>query len=390
MARRSLPEIALISIGCLLILTAASTDRAWFDRHFLPSFWTPHDEIVRNGMRVRAVIAVAGAITMLLARRIGRFLARDPLYALTIPLACILALGTTELVLRRQPHGPFGPTEPHIHPDALVGWLNDVSRTGLVTHLDRRTAYVFDRNGYRVADPAAQTDFGAPTIVFTGESMMLGHHLAWASTIPAQAAALLGMRSANISVSGFATDQSYLRLRTELPRFRYPVAVVALFAPAVFDRNLDDDRPHLAPGLIWCPAVQHWRITELAMRASGYRSDDAIERGVAATRDVLAATVRLARSRGAVPLIVVPQFEPEEPRERELRRRILDEAHLPYVYVPLDPDDRVEADGHPDEDGAREIAEAIADALREALETPADGHEQAAFVSERAHPAELR
>ena len=79
------------------------------------------------------------------------------------------------------------------------------------------------------------------------------------------------------------------------------------------------------------------------------------------------ATVRLARSRGAIPLIVVPQFEPEEQQERELRRRIIEEAHLPYVYVPLDPDDRIENDGHPDADGARTIAEAIADALRPAL-----------------------
>jgi hypothetical protein len=141
---------------------------------------------------------------------------------------------------------------------------------------------------------------------------------------------------------------------------------VSLFAPSIFDRNLDDDRPHLGPGLVWLPPVRQWRLTTLARRLLGYRSEEAVERGAAATREVLRATVRLARSRGAVPLIVVPQFEPEQQQERELRRRIIEEAHLPYVYVPLDPDDRIENDGHPDADGARTIAEAIADALRPA------------------------
>jgi lysophospholipase L1-like esterase len=61
------------------------------------------------------------------------------------------------------------------------------------------------------------------------------------------------------------------------------------------------------------------------------------------------------------------QFEPEEPQERELRRRIVEESHLAYVYVLLDPDDRVENDGHPDADGARDIAKSIADALKQAL-----------------------
>jgi hypothetical protein len=247
--------------------------------------------------------------------------------------------------------------------------LFDVSRTGSITHFGRHIAYTFDRNGYRVASASDTTDFDAPTIVFTGESIMVGHQLAWPETIAAQTSAMLGLQSANISVSGFATDQSYLRLAAELPRFRHPVAVVSLFAPSIFDRNLDDDRPHLGPGLIWLPPERHWRLTSLARRYLGYRSEDAIEREVAVTREVLAATVRLARSRGAIPLIVVPQFEPEERQERELRQRILEEAHLPYIYVPLDPDDRIENDGHPDADGARTIAEAITDALRPALAT---------------------
>src|SRR5437016_1160903 len=132
----------------------------------------------------------------------------------------------------------------------------------------------FDRNGYRVASAADTTDFDAPTIVFTGESIMVGHQLAWAETIAAQTSAMLGLQSANIAVSGFATDQAYLRLATELPRFRHPVAVVSLFAPSIFDRNLDDDRPHLGPGLVWLPPAQHWRLTTIARRLIGYRSEE--------------------------------------------------------------------------------------------------------------------
>jgi hypothetical protein len=360
-----LPRLAIVCLGCVLLAAAAAANHAWFDRHILPSFWIPHEELVRSAMRIRAAMVIAGILLIAISGKLGRFLVREPLYALTIPFAIASALGATELVLRVRHPKDFPHTEPRIHRNALLGYLFSPSRTGVVTHLGHRTEYIFDRNGYRVANASAQTDFDAPTIVFNGESMMVGHHLAWADTIPAQTSAILGIPSANIAVSGFATDQSYLRLTQELPRFRHPVAVVTLFAPAIFDRNLDDDRPHLGPGLVWQPPVKHWEITSIAARASGYRSDAEIERGIAMTRDVLAATVRLARSRGAVPLIVVPQFEPEEPRERELRKRILDDAHLPYVFVLLDADDRIQYDGHPDADGAREIAEAIADALRD-------------------------
>jgi len=370
-ASRSFAEIAVACIGCALIAAAAAANQAWFDRHFLPSYWTLREEIVRTELLVRIAVAVLGAAIVLLARTVARFLPREPLYLLTIPLAVVLAVGASELVLRRgylrAPHEFSSASEPRSHLDARFGWLFDVSRTGSVTHLGRRIAYTFDRNGYRVASAAAATDFDAPTIIFTGESIMVGHKLAWAESIAAQTSAMLGLQSANIAVSGFATDQTHLRLAAELPRFRHPVAVVSLFAPSIFDRNLDDDRPHLGPGLVWLPPARHWRLTALARRLGGYRSEDAVERGVGVTREVLTATVRLAQSRGAVPLIVVPQFEPEEPQERELRRRIVEDAHLPYVYVPLDPDDRIENDGHPDADGARTIAESIAEALRPAL-----------------------
>jgi hypothetical protein len=368
--RKAFAEFAVAGIGCLLIVAAALANQDWLDRHFLPSYWTPREEIVRTELLARLAVVVAGGVIVLLGRKVARLLTREPLYLFTISLAVILAFGTSELVVRQRhrPHEFSSGTEPRSHLDARLGWLFDVSRTGSITHLGRHIAYTFDRNGYRIASAADTTDFDAPTIIFTGESMMVGHQLAWPDTIAAQTSAMLGLQSANIAVSGFATDQSYLRLAAELPRFRHPVAVVSLFAPSIFDRNLDDDRPHLGPGLVWLPPDRHWRLMALARRFLGYRSEESVERGAAVTREVLAATVRLARSRGAVPLIVVPQFEPEERQERELRRRIIEDAHLPYVYVPLDPDDRIEADGHPDADGARTIAEAITDALRPALD----------------------
>jgi hypothetical protein len=63
----------------------------------------------------------------------------------------------------------------------------------------------------------------------------------------------------------------------------------------------------------------------------------------------------------------VPQFLPEEPAERALRQRILDDSGLPVVRVELDRAWRIPGDGHPDAHAARAIATAVADRLREAL-----------------------
>ena len=162
----------------------------------------------------------------------------------------------------------------------------------------------------------------------------------------------------------YASDQAYLRLRAELPRFREPVAVVSLFTPALFDRNMDDDRPHLGPGLAWRPPAERWRLMTILRLVVRYRRAETIERGIATTREVLRATVDLARARGAAPVIVVPQFSPEGPDERALRERILVDPDLPVVRVELDERWRIPGDGHPDARAARAIATAIATRLR--------------------------
>ena len=75
------------------------------------------------------------------------------------------------------------------------------------------------------------------------------------------------------------------------------------------------------------------------------------------TRSSLVAIVAEARARGAVPLILVPEFTPEQPVERRLRERVL--AGLPYVRVELDPHWSIPGDGHPDSRANRAMADAV-------------------------------
>jgi hypothetical protein len=193
---------------------------------------------------------------------------------------------------------------------------------------------------------------------------MVGEGLNWDETIPAQVGVLMNVQSANLAVHGYATDQSYLRVEAELPRFQHPVAVVTLLMTALLGRNLDDNRPHLGPGLIWLPAVRHSRLMSLATLIAPYRRETTVERGVAVTSEILRATAALATARGATPLIVVPQFNREDDLERTLRRRILDDAGLPYVFVEFEHGWRIPGDLHPNAATARRIAVAIAERLR--------------------------
>jgi hypothetical protein len=366
--KQRLAEICVGCTGCALVVLAVAANQQWFDRHFLPAFFVTRAEYVRMETIVRIVIAAAGLLIAIAARPLARSIAGSPSRAVSIALAIVMAFGASELMLRRVHLRAAEEVperkEPLRHLDARLGWLFVPSRVGYQSNNGRRVQYAFDGNGYRVPRIGQPVDRKQPSIIFTGESMMVGEKLLWSETIPAQTSQLLGIQSANIAVSGYATDQAYLRLVSELPRFKHPVAVVSLFTPAIFDRNLDDDRPHLESGLILKPASPRWRLMALARRIVRYRSDDEIECGVAVTRQILRATVQLARARGAVPLIVVPEFVPEEPRERELRQRILDDAGLPYVLVNLDPHHRVVDDGHPDAFASRQIAMAVAEKLR--------------------------
>jgi hypothetical protein len=360
--------------GIALLACAIRTDRAWLDRHFLPSFFERRRVYLLVASTLRAAAAGLGVTLALVVRpAVGRLVSGMPTRRLLadivlVMLAITLALGTSELVLRhtyRRAVEEVAPSEvPYRHLDPWLGWTFTPSRTGEDRIGGRAVVYAFDSAGYRVRHAEEPVNPDLPTIVFTGESVMAGHGLNWEESVPAQVEALLGLQTANIAVNGFANDQAYLRLKAELPRFRKPVAVVSLFMPTLFDRNLDQDRPHLGPGLVWLPAEPPWRLVAVAKLAVPYHSEQAIEREIGVTREVLLATADLARGRGAMPLILVPQFTPEEPLERVLRRRILDDAGLSYVRVDLNPSWRVPGDSHPDARADHAMAITIAARLR--------------------------
>jgi hypothetical protein len=368
-ALRAAAEIVVASLGGVLVAWALAAGGQWFDAHFLPAFFVSRDTYVLAHTLSRVAAAAIGLALVFLARpRIGRFVARSPAGTLHVALAIVLACAASELILRQlhlhaAAEEPAG-RAPRRRLDPRLGWTFVPARAVHHAEGGRPIEYAFDAAGHRVSHVDAAVDPSRPTILFTGESMMVGEGLTWDESVPAQTGAMLGIQSANLAVSAYASDQAYLRLQAELPRFRQPVAIVSLFTPALFDRNMDDDRPHLGEGLVWLPAVERWRLLTILRLVVRYRRTETIDRGVAVTREVLRATAALARARGAVPLIVVPQFVPEPANEQALRHRILDGSSLPIVRVELDLRWRIRGDGHPDARAARAIATAIAHRLR--------------------------
>ena len=366
--RRAIGEGLVALAGTGLLLLAIILTPSWFDHHLLPSFYLMRRWYVVLESSSRVALALVGVFLLVVARpRIGRIVVDRPSALIAGAIAAVLAIGAGQLTLRwLHPSTAWllASIEPLRRPDPRLGWTFVPSREGHKTVGGRTISFAFDAAGYRVRRVNEPVDPARPTILFAGESVMFGEGLNWDETIPARVGAELQMQSANLAVHGYATDQSYLRVQAELPRFQRPVALVTLFMTALLGRNLDDNRPHLGPGLVWLPAVPHARLMSLAQLIVPFRREMTIERGIAMTRDVLRASAALATARGATPLIVVPQFNREDNIERTLRRRILDEAGLAYVFVEVDDGWRIPGDLHPNAPTARRIAIAVAARLR--------------------------
>jgi hypothetical protein len=362
-------QLAVTALGIALAAGAIAANQQWLDRHFLPSFFVTRAWYVRAETIVRIAMAIVGVALIGTAARIGRVIARMPGRAISVGVAALLAIPVSEVVLRSAPPRPLGwlvpDEEPRRQPDARLGWVLAPSRVGHTVVQGHPIDYAIDVNGYRVRTLDDPVDLSRPAIVFAGESVMFGEGLSWDESVPARVGAALHLQSANLAVHGYSSDQAYLRLEAELPRFRQPVAVVALFMTTLFGRNLDDDRPHLGAGLAWLPARPPSRLGALTALLVPFRRDKTVDDGVTMTREVLRATVTIAKARGARALVVVPQIGPEAPPEETLRRRIFDRSGVPNVVVEIDPAWHLPWDRHPDARGTQAIAGAIVARLRE-------------------------
>ena len=370
----SAANLSFVLMATALFGSALAANHGWTDRHFLPTFAFDRARQLRIVDALRLVVAILGVLLLLVVR--PRFVravrsrgARAVMVStLTVVLAVVAAFGATEAILHtktwRATQERWGVEQPRRIRDREVGWTFRPNHIGTKPISGRLVTYTIDRFGYRVRAIGDPFDVDSPTILLAGESILLGYGLQWPETIDARLRARTGLQVANLSVNAFASDQISLRLRRELPRFRRPVAVVIPFVPMLFDRDLDRDRPHLDENLRWHPGrPPSWRLVELVRRVLRYRSEESIAAGVLMAQRALRADIALVRSHGARPIIIVPEYVPEEPTERAVRERVLDAAHIPYVLVRLQPGWRLAEDRHPDPRGAREIADAVARAL---------------------------
>ena len=242
-------EIFFANAGVALAGCMLWCDQRWVDRHFLPSIFASHRTFVIATAIGRSVLAVFGLVLALVVRpRMGRHFcgcagSRVLLADVArMSLAVVRRSGRVKSFFAARSIGQRrsgSPSEvPNRQPDPHLGWRFVPAHVGHDTIGGRNIEYAFDPASHRVRGANEKVDPERPTVVFTGESIIVGQGLTWEESIPGQVEMLLGIQTANIAVHGFANDQAYMRLRTELPRFRQPVAVVSLFTPQLFDRNL--------------------------------------------------------------------------------------------------------------------------------------------------------
>lgn len=350
----------LLFAAALLLYVAFRIDQAWWVRHVVvPACYLPPPGWMLPAFRAAlacAALALAGASALV----------RRPTAAgvMRMGAAVVAALAVVELALRVLERPERNTHHPRLEfllgaADARTGWSFAPRK-----HLQFGAPgggpvidYAVDAHGDRAPSVERVEDPGAPTLIVTGESIAVGHGLQWPATFAAQAGARLGLQVVNVAEGGYGSDQALLRARDALLRLRRPALLVSTVLPVQLHRNLDDSRPHLElrdGALAAAPAfAPRILLRELLADRVQLMPEWRLRKSLALTRAILDATAQEARAHGARPLFVAPVYGAEPELLAELLRG------LPAVVVQLDPQRIMPWDGHPDAQGARQIADAI-------------------------------
>jgi hypothetical protein len=136
--------------------------------------------------------------------------------------------------------------------DPVLGWTYIPNKSVMQAFGRNKITVSVNTNeqGIRVPMPDTQLDPNQPTVIFVGGSYTMGYGLPFEGTFIGQLADYPNFpyQVVNLGVEAYGTDQSLLRLRRYIKKFR-TVAVVYTFLPAHVNRNHNYDRRVLFPGI---------------------------------------------------------------------------------------------------------------------------------------------
>ena len=363
---RRFAQVALVLAALAFFAFAWHCDLAWFERHvFLPQqFFIVADPRIARGARIAAVLL--GVLLLLAAPFLPRGAGMRRL-----ALAAVLALPATEALLqwrsRRLLRGDLvAAMDALTSPDPRHGVTLKPSMDREQPMSGRPIRFVTDAERRRI--PGLPIDSARPSLVFTGESTVAGYGLQWDETFFALLGDRLHLQVINLASMNYRLDQSWLRLADQLPRLQHPVAVVGFFMPGLLGRAFAGEAHPLAR-----PRGQSVEILQPAkpsfwQRTGFYRlfrhlywSDAEIEEGTESLSAVLRQMDGLSRERGIPCVFAVTAHTP-----RWMIDRLFERNHLDYVVVEVPPGELLQ-DGHPNPQGSRRIAAAIAVRLQRRL-----------------------
>lgn len=349
MPRERVISTFVVLVAAALAAWAIHADETWFMTHWMrhQCFLTRTSHDVALG--VRAGAGVLSVLLVLVARRLARV--STPTY-LRILLAVVLALGTTEIVLRTQRAKAAEPPADHRTVDATIG--------------GRTVRYTFDPHGYRVADEKTSVDLHARSVVMSGESVAFGFGLDYEESIGARLEHRLGLQDVNMAVSGFSNASSLERLQAELPKLDAPVAVVCFVIHTWLDRNTDRRGWHVVWGegqpMAILPPEPETSSPLLALFRGlfRYHDDHRLEIG----RQVLGQMSDLIHSRNATPLFVFSQCGARCRSTEFVVSELTRDLDAPWISLDTPEEENLPSDMHPGPAAAARYADAIEKALR--------------------------